>query len=58
MFRQRDDYRQLFEELSRKNVNQVRMYECGDNATRLSPPSSPLLAGKSLLAGAPRWVMK
>ena len=32
MFRQRDDYRQLFDELSRKNVNEVRMYECGDNA--------------------------
>ncbi len=32
MFKQRDDYRQLFRELSRRNVNEVRMYECGQNA--------------------------
>lgn len=32
MFKQRDDYRQFFRELSRRNVNEVRMYECGDVA--------------------------
>ena len=32
MFKQREDYRQLFRELSRRNVNEVRMYECGENA--------------------------
>ena len=32
MFQQCDDYRQLFRELSRRNVNEVRMYECGKNA--------------------------
>ena len=32
MFNQIEDYRQMFRQLSRKNVNEVRMYECGDNA--------------------------
>ena len=32
MFNQCEDYRQLFKELSRKNVNEVRMYDCGKNA--------------------------
>jgi len=32
MFNQCEDYRQLFRELSRRNVNEVRMYECGANA--------------------------
>jgi len=32
MFTQVEKYRQLFDELSRKNVNEVRMYDCGDNA--------------------------
>ena len=32
MFKQVETYRQLFRELSRRNVNEVRMYECGDNA--------------------------
>ncbi len=32
MFKQIEDYRQMFRQLSRKNVNEVRMYECGDNA--------------------------
>ena len=32
MFNQVEDYRQMFRQLSRKNVNEVRMYECGDNA--------------------------
>ena len=32
MFIQVEDYRQLFKELSRRNVNEVRMYECGANA--------------------------
>ena len=32
MFTQIEEYRQMFRQLSRKNVNEVRMYECGDNA--------------------------
>ena len=32
MFIQVEDYRQLFTGLSRRNVNEVRMYECGANA--------------------------
>jgi hypothetical protein len=32
MFIQCEEYRQLFQELSRRNVNEVRMYDCGDNA--------------------------
>ena len=32
MFNQVEEYRQMFRQLSRKNVNEVRMYECGDNA--------------------------
>ena len=32
MFIQVEDYRQLFKGLSRRNVNEVRMYECGANA--------------------------
>jgi len=32
MFTQIEKFRQLFRELSRRNVNEVRMYECGKNA--------------------------
>ncbi len=32
MFTQIEDYRQMFRQLSRRNVNEVRMYECGSNA--------------------------
>ena len=32
MFTQVEKFRQLFQELSRRNVNEVRMYECGQNA--------------------------
>ena len=32
MFTQVEKFRQLFRELSRKNVNEVRMYDCGSNA--------------------------
>ncbi len=32
MFIQVEKFRQLFKELSRRNVNEVRMYDCGENA--------------------------